>query len=147
MKTCIVPLLVVTILAPGCRGRCPKPNPPPRPTPSASFFNDGRDGDIPGGRPENSFPSPATRTMYFDVRDLPGARTADVALAPSSTTFEPVAEAPPAPEWARLPELRALAPNTDLQMRVGVLIARGPVSELEALRRRLDAVRGSTPPK
>lgn len=145
MRTGIVALLVVAVVAPGCQGRCCAP--PPAPAPNPARFHDGQTGDIRGGRPENVFPDPATRTLFFDVRDLPGARAADVARSSSSTTFEPVAEAPPAPEWARLPELRALAPHSDLQMRAGVLIARGPAPELDALRRRLDTLRAEAAEK
>ena len=145
MRTGVVALLVVAVVAPGCRGRCGAP--PPAPTPSPVFFNDGQTGDVRGGRPENVFPDPGTRTRFFDVRDLPGARTADVALSSSSTTFEPAAEAPPAPEWARLPELRALAPHSHLEMRAGVLIARGPAPEVDAVGRRLDTLRAEAAPK
>ncbi len=136
MRTGIVALFVVAVVAPGCRGRCCAP--PPTPTPSAAFFNDGQTGDIRGGRPENGFPNAATRTVFFDVRDLPGARSADV---------EPTPAAPPASAWARLPELRALAPRSDLRLKAGVLIARGPAPELDAVRRRLDTLRAEAAPK
>ncbi|MFO0932498.1 MAG: hypothetical protein U1E39_07285 [Planctomycetota bacterium] len=148
MRTGIIALFVVAVVAPGCRGRCCAP--PPAPTPSAAFFHDGQTGDIRGGRPENVFPAPATRTLFFDVRDLSGARSADVAAAPAAPAApasEPTPAAGPAPEWARLPELRALAPHSDLEMKAGVLIARGPAPELDAVRRRLDALRAEVAPK
>ncbi len=145
MRTGIVALFVVAVVAPGCRGRCCAPPPPP--TPSAAFFNDAQTGDIRGGRPENVFPDPATRTLFFDVRDLPGARSADVALAPAATASGPTPASGAAPAWARLPELRALAPHSDLEMKAGVLIARGPAPELDAVRRRLDTLRAEAAPK
>ena len=145
MRAGIVALFVVAVVAPGCRGRCCAP--PPAPTPSAAFFNDGQTGDIRGGRPENVFPGPATRTLFFDVRDLSGARSADVGLAPAATASGPTPASGAAPEWARLPKLRALAPHSDLEMKAGVLIARGPAPELDALRRRLDTLRAEAAPK
>ena len=96
---------LVAVAATACCRPCgPRPEGPP-PT-GATYFHDGEDGDIRGGRAENVFAAPGETIAVHDVRDLEARRGFDRTIAVRA--------------------LREAAPSATIQWEPGRVVASGP---------------------